>query len=481
MAVRPAGHLVRAQRLLDEGNKAGAVTALLAAVEEFPECGDLHANICSLLCDLGHWGAAVGAGFTAIEHDPGNGRAQSELGRALFLAGKSEEALAHCARAVLLVPDNMGAVVTLAATLFTLGKHEEALEAAEQAVAIDPRHFQARVNLALIHEALGRLDDAEAQSRLALRLDPDNVVAQHNLAALRLACGKLDGESWRLYESRLGLTAQSRKLAGIVRWGGEDVAGRTVLLHAEQGFGDVIQFVRYAPMVQGRGARVILAVQAGLTRLLTGLRGVDEIVTIGETLPRYDVFCPLASLPGVFGTTVDTIPAPVPYLAASSDAIARFGPKAGIGMQVGLVWAGNPEFRHDLSRSIRAEALNVLSDVPGVCFHSLQMGTPAPFRMQDRMPEVADFADTAGIVAGLDLVIAADTGVAHLAGAMGRPVWLLSRFMGCWRWMRDRDDSPWYPTMRIFRQSRPRDWDGVLLTVRGALVEAAARHRDTVG
>ncbi len=466
---RRQGRRREGERLLAAGDRHGAVAAFMAASRRAPGDAGLHASVSSLLSDLGQFQGAVGAGLMAVDLAPGDARAQAELGRALFLAGRVEDALGPCARAVVLAPGNLGAIVTFGAVLFTLGRHAQALDAAREAVAIDPRHFQARANLALALEAVGRLDEAEAQSRLALTLAPGNAAARHNLAGLRLSRGKLDAESWGLYDARLGLTAAARALEAIPRWAGEDVAGRTVLLHAEQGFGDMIQFVRYAPMVKARGARVVVAVPGPLLRLMRGVDGVDEVVQAGGVLPAHDVFCPIASLPGVFGTTLATVPAPIPYVTGGAGEVARF-PREGAGLQVGLVWAGNPEFVHDRLRSMDGGALRGLADVPGVTFHSLQKGGVAPFPMRDRMGEVTDFADTAGVVAGLDLVIAVDTAVAHLAGAMGKEVWLLSRFMGCWRWLRDRDDSPWYPGMRVFRQGRPGDWVGVVGAVRGALV-----------
>ena len=475
----PAGHRARGEALRAAGDKAGAVSAFMAAAKVAPRDAGLQAVIASLLSDLGQHERAIGAGLLAVELAPGSAHGHAELGRSLFQAGEVAAALEPCARAVVLEPRNLGAVVTFGAVLFSLGHHAQALEAAQEAVGINPEHFQSRANLALALEAMGRLEEAEAQSRMALALNPACAAARHNLAGLRLSRGKLDAESWRLYDARLALTAESRRLERIARWRGEEVEGRTVLLHAEQGFGDMIQFARYAPMVKARGARVILAVPGPLMRLMGGLEGVDGVTQAGSALPPHDVFCPVASLPGLLGTTLETIPAPVPYLAAAPALAARFRPPPGL--NVGLVWAGNPGFVHDRLRSIDGGTFAALASVPGITFHSLQKeGTP-PFPMQDRMGEVGDFADTAGLVEGMDLVIAVDTAVAHLAGAMGRPVWMLSRFMGCWRWLREREDSPWYPTMRIFRQQRSNDWVGVVGEVREELAAWAAGRAGAAG
>ena len=471
----PSDPLHRARRLLVQGNRLGAVAAFMQAVETRPRDADIHIQISALLVALQNFDGAIGAAITAVELAPARLLAQSALAHALLSAGKAEAALPVCANAVMLAPKDPSAILNMGAALFTLGRYQEALDVSRQAVTLAPKHFEARCNFALTLESLGRLDEAETQSRHALSLRPDNPAARHNLAGLLLSRGRLDAEAWRLYDGRLELTAHARAVGAFSRWAGEDVAGRTVLLHAEQGLGDTIQFARFAPLVAQRGARVVLAVQASLVRVMQGFDGVDQVVAAGSALPAFDVFCPLASLPGVFGTTLDTIPGRTPYLAATPESLVRFPPNDGQALQVGLCWAGNPDFVHDRLRSIPSSLLNLLSDCPDVVFHSLQKGVPPAFPMQNRMDEVTDLGDTAAIVAGLDLVIAVDTAVAHLAAAMGKEVWLLSRKMGCWRWLRDRTDSPWYPTMRIFRQAIANDWNQVLADVRASLLHRVQR------
>jgi len=458
------------QRSATASQLASLVTSILVK----PHDVHLHIKACALLCDLGSFEDAVGAGLVAVELAPHNACAQGELGRALFLAGHLDHALSTCALATSLAPRNVGILVTFGAALFALGHVEAALEAAADAVAIDPGQFQARANLALALEAVGRLDEAEYQSRRALTGVPDSFAGQHNLAGLRLSRGLLDAESWRLYEARFGMTTQSALIGQVPRWTGADISGKTMLLHAEQGYGDTIQFARYAPMVKARGARVILAVAPPLIRLMQTLDGVDEVVAAGS-LPPFDVFCPLASLPGVFDTRLETIPAGIPYLAADPEAGVKPRRLSSRHLQVGLAWAGNPGFIHDRARSIDAVEFRGLEEVAGVQFHSLQKDSEPPFPMMDRMAGMTDFADTAALIAGLDLVITVDTAVAHLAGALGKPVWLLSRFLGCWRWLKDRSDSPWYPTMRIFRQERQGGWAPVLASVRSELANLSAQ------
>ena len=256
------------------------------------------------------------------------------------------------------------------------------------------------------------------------------------------------------------------------------------MLFRSQGFGDVIQFCRYAPMVNCLGARVILAVPNELERLLRSLRGVDQLLANNDPLPEFDLHCPLMSLPLAFRTTEETIPWRVPYLEAEPEAIEYWDEalrSAPPGRRIGLVWAGahRKEQPHaaeiDRRRSMKLADMAPLGDVPGCVFVSLQLGPAAkqietaPFQVLDVTHRLDDFAATAALIDTLDLVISVDTAVAHVAGALGKPVWLLNRHDACWRWMRGRDDTPWYPTMRLFRQSKPGDWHGVMRDVAEAL------------
>jgi hypothetical protein len=329
--------------------------------------------------------------------------------------------------------------------------------------------------------------EAEAAARTALRLRPDMPDAQVNLAMVLLLTGHW-AEAWPFYEARwqVGDLAMQRRAFPQPLWtGAQPLAGRTILLHAEQGLGDTLQFCRYAPLVAAQGARVVLEVQPPLTRLLAGLEGVAQIVATGDPLPDFDLHCPLMSLPHAFATTPETIPAPVPYLAADPaqqkawrEVLADLP-----GPRVGLVWAGSARawLPHataiDRRRSMRLADMAPLAQVRGYSFVSLQLGPPAAqlaeppagLRIHDATTHLGDFADTAALVANLDLVIAVDTAVAHLAGALGRPVWLLNRFDTCWRWLLGRDDSPWYPGLRQFRRGAQEDWTSVMQRVAATL------------
>jgi hypothetical protein len=263
------------------------------------------------------------------------------------------------------------------------------------------------------------------------------------------------------------------------------LAGKTILLHAEQGLGDVLQFCRYAPLVAAQ-ADVVLQVPGPLVRLLTSLPGRGRIVAEDEPLPEFDLHCPLLSLPFAFKTTLETIPRAIPYLAAAPAAVAAWRDRLVVlsGLRVGICWAGNPVVQSiDGRRSVGLARLAPLGDIAGAHFVSLQKGVagadavrpPNGMTIHDWTDELQDFADTAALIEALDLVITVDTAVAHLAGALGKPVWILSRFDACWRWLDGRDDSPWYPTARLFRQTAAGDWDDVVARVGGALREYVER------
>jgi hypothetical protein len=282
---------------------------------------------------------------------------------------------------------------------------------------------------------------------------------------------------WRGYEARWrgrNLSSQRRNFLVPLWLGVGSLEGKTILLHAEQGFGDTIQFVRYAPLVAERGAKVVVEVQRELVRLLSGIKEIDAVIGRGETLPVFDLHCPLASLPLAFGTEVSTIPAPTPYINAADDDVRLWRellPRRRL--RIGMVWSGDPAHDNDVNRSIRLKTLAPLFDVTDVDFVSLQhrirdedRAMPQDFANLFRLERsFRDFADTAAVVSSLDAVISVDSAVAHLAGAMGKPLFLLLPFGADFRWLRERHDSPWYPTAQLFRQPKFGDWDGVIETL----------------
>lgn len=470
------------QALLDAGHAEDAAVLLTTACQRHPGDARILALNSRALRALGRTGPAIGALLMAAELRPDDAAIHSALGSALLDHGDVEQAMVHCLHAFRLAPGFAHAVL-LSYVLIMLGHYAEALALAEHALDQRPGCFDALVNRAIALEGLSRFEDAVRAGQAAVAAMPNSAVAHHNLAVTLLSLGQLTPETWGHYEWRLLLKGKPAWLETVTRWEGEDIAGRTILLHAEQGLGDTLQFVRYAPLVAARAGRVILLVQPSLARLLREVPGVDHVVAVGGVLPPFDVVCPLMSLPRLLGTTLDSIPPVLPYAdeyAPWNDAEEGAAPA----LRVGLVWAGSSTFSDNRQRSLPPAALMGLAGLPGVQFYSLQRheagGTapPAELDVVDLMDGVQDFADTAARVAGLDLVIAVDTAVAHLAATMGKPVWLLSRWRGCWRWLLDRADSPWYPSLRIFRQERPNDWAGVIAEVRQEL--AALAHQPVV-
>ena len=368
---------------------------------------------------------------------------------------------------------------SLVATL--RGDFATAVSLARRSLVLQPSSPAALINLSLAEHDNGQAERARRGNERAILLHPESDVARFNLSMVLLAQGDF-ANGWRLYESRWRMERVAYP-AHAPRWQGGDPAGRSFLLVAEQGQGDTLHFVRYAPMLAALGAQVHLMVQPSLVRLLSGLPGIASVRSLTEPPPVCDACIPLLSLPLVFGTTLATLPASVPYLHASEQDRGTWkrrldGERR---LKVGLVWAGSAHddqfLAHmvDRRRSLPLAALAPLAGVPGVCFYSLQKGPaaseapPAGLDLVDWMEAVGALADTPPLVSELHHRKNGHNKVWQQAGALGRPVWMLSRYDSCWRWLRDRSDSPWYPTMRLFRQDRPGDWAPVILRVRAAL------------
>ncbi|MFC5357970.1 tetratricopeptide repeat protein [Azospirillum himalayense] len=425
---------------------------------------------------------------------PDDHRVRANLGIALKNLGRHDEAVGAGRRALALAPAEPGVLSNLGLALsLQIGRDEEAARILNRAVAIDPDFTSARLNLGLVLGKLRRIEEAEAQCRRVLERDPGHAEAHTLLGTCLLLRGELEA-GFREYEWRTRLADRQVTPRGLPTpvWDGGNPDGLTLLLHDEQGLGDGIQFVRYAPLLCRQGARVIVECHDLLVRLFTTLPGVDGVVGRSDQPPPHDSHAALLSLPHRLGTTLATVPAEVPYLHAEPERVefwrARLGPHPpAVGpaarLRVGLVWAGNSEFKDDRRRSPGLDVLRPLLDVPGVAFFGLQKGpgrqdleagAPLPPSFTDLGAEIADFADTAAIMANLDLVISSCTAPAHLAGALGRPVWTLLPDSADWRWLDRGDTTPWYPTMRLFRQAVPGDWASVAAAVRAALEQVAA-------
>ncbi len=473
-------HTNRGNALQELGRLDDALAAYDRALAIRPELAEAHYNRGNALQELGRPDEALAAYDTAIGIKPDHAKAHANRGNALKDLGRPEEALAAYDTALALKP-SAEALSNRGNALQELGRLDEALAAHDAALAIKTDYAEAHNNRGLALQELGRLDEALAAYDQALAIKPDDADTHLNRSFALLLGGQFDA-GWREYEWRWKTGRMGNAVAETTRprWRGEDGRGRTLLIHAEQGFGDTLQFCRYVPVAAARGWRVILRVPAALCRLLAGLEGVAAIMPDDGEIVDFDAHCPMLSLPAATGLIEPWSP-PHPYLRPDSGKAALWRDRLRAlpaGRRIGLVWAGNPRLNApaahaiDRRRSIDPSLLAPLLDVPDIVWVSLQKnGPPAPFaaRMVDAMAEMADFADTAALVANLDLVISVDTAMVHLAGAIGRPVWMLDRFDSCWRWLRDRDDSPWYPGLRIFRQTSPRAWEPPIATIVAAL------------
>ena len=475
---------------LRQGQPQTATEWLNRAMQQKPAAAAGYLINCALtLLELGHPEPALEACQEALARKPSFPEAIQATGHAFNDLGRVEEAINAYQEALRLKPALHDIQNNLALALQTASRLEEAEPLLRQAVAREPQDPILRANHASLLKDLGRLEEAEAGYRAALPLAPDGTpvraMLEYNLGILLLLAGRLT-EGWDGYESRFAAGAVPRPPHSQPHWTGEALNGRTLLIHAEQGLGDTMQMARYLPWIAERAGmpagRVVLAAPRPLVRLLSGFPGV-QVIERGSALPAFDLQCPIMSLPRIFATTLETIPAEMPYLRADPVRTAHWRRRVeGLpGLRVGIVWAGNPQDRAmDRRRSIPLSRLDSLAGTEGVSFVSLQKDMPAALlqssalgrEMQDWTGELQDFAETACLIEALDLVIGVDTAVVHLAGALGRPVWLLNRADTDWRWGLGRDDTPWYPTLRQFRQARAGDWDSVMPALRAALIDA---------
>ena len=402
--------------------------------------------------------------------------AHLKRGRALLKAGDAAGAESHFRRAIALAPQAADAHAGLGVALRRLDRPEEAIAAHEAAIARAPGDAHSHNNMGLCQIALARPAEALAAYEKALVIDAENATFHLNAAIARLALGRL-AEGWAEYEWRWR-TASHKSLGtryGNPTWDGGPLDGRRILLFPEQGVGDAIQFVRYAPLVAAPGGEVVLGCPPSLRRLFGTVAGVSRVI-VRQSQEKVECQASLMSLPRILGTEADTIPADVPYLAPPEDTPLPPIETSGTSLRVGIAWSGNPKFPLDRHRSIPLARFAPLAANPGLALVSLQVGERAaevaefPGPIVDLAPYLTDFAATARAIAALDVVISVDTAVAHLAGALGKPVWTLVPFSPDWRWQLARADSPWYPTMRLFRQRAPGNWDSVFARITTAFV-----------
>jgi Flp pilus assembly protein TadD len=441
----PEAIMLLAVAVIDASLPEFAETILRDLLRDHPTHSAAHHLLGCALRDQCRYESAAESLRQAIALDPHRPAFHMDLADTLRRQGALDESRLYAQQALTLSPENAHAHFTLGNTLHQLGHFVESHEAYERALAIDPNHAAAHRNRAVSHFLHGNFP-----------------------------AGYTDYEwRWKLKGFR-GTLERLQKPA----WNGEPLAGRTLLLHAEQGLGDTVQFIRYVPLIAKEQGRVIVQVQPPLVRLLERLQGIDAVVARGDALPPFDLHCPLLSLPRIFQTTLETIPHRIPYLHIPESTHA---PSDSSTLHVGVAWAGNPRHTGDRLRSIPLTEFRSLFDLPGIRFYRLHTTdshapeSSAHPHLLDPTAAFTDLATTAGFMHTLDLVISVDTVIAHLAGAMGKPVWTLLPFIPDWRWLLDRDDSPWYPTMRLFRQTTRGDWSTVLLNVRQRLKDEQSR------
>lgn len=500
------------QALLDAGWVQEALAAFDKALEARKDFGEVHDKRGIALQRLGRFEDALAAHSRACALIPGSATTWSNLAVASLKLGRLDEAEATCRRALALDPGLVIAQINLGLVLAGLGRIDEAEAVLRETASRNPSsdalynlgcvlrdegrlddvvavlkasiaarqgHAQSHNNLGITLRCLNRLKEAEDAFLEALSLEPEAAETRFNLALTLLVSGRLL-PGWNEYEWRWKI--KSALTVGLRRpgpqWLGQPLQGRTLLIQAEQGLGDAIQFVRYIPRLAPFGGRVVLEVQPELIPLLEGFPGIAKLIVRGEPCD-YDLHCPLLSLPRVFATTLETIPAEIPYIHADQTRVeawcTRLAPYPR--PRIGLVWSGSPGNTNDRNRSLSVAALAPLLTRTDIAWFSLQKGDAAGQMMPgmiDLAPALVDFVETAAALAHLDMVITVDTSVAHLAGAMGKPTWVLLPFAPDWRWLLKRVDSPWYPTMRLFRQPTPGDWASVIQRIKAELCQISS-------
>ncbi|MBW1783334.1 MAG: tetratricopeptide repeat protein [Deltaproteobacteria bacterium] len=495
--------------LKQQGHLRDAIASYVQAIELKKDMFDAYYNMGNSFHALGELSKALACYTKALEIEPGHMAASHNASLTLKALGRSEDAIACYRNALRFHPDaaeihyNMGNVYKeqgrfqnaissylkaidlkpqMVEAHYNLGNAlkesrdlDEAISCYERVLKMAPDHFGALNNMGLAYRDLGQIDRAVEMYDQALKLRPDHVEIRWNRALAVLLQGDLS-QGWNEYEVRFQrddlMTTYPRRFDKPV-WNGSPFKGKTLLVHHEQGFGDTIQFVRYLPMVKARGGTVILEVHESLHHLCRDLPGVDQLISppfTQELDVSFDHYIPLLSLPRIFNTTLETIPADIPYLYADHEIKESWRERLdGTHLAIGLVWAGNPGHKDDHNRSCPLDLFEPLSRIPGVTIYGLQKDGCDPSRpllqslgITNLGESLKDFSVTAGVIANLDLIISVDTAVAHLGGAMGKPVWLLLPFVPDWRWLMKGDDTPWYPTMRLYRQKRPGDWQEVI-------------------
>jgi tetratricopeptide (TPR) repeat protein len=486
-----------------------AMSCFRQAIQFNPNYAEAYNNLGSTLKVIGQFDEAIACYRKAIELNPNFAEAYYNLGNTFIISGQLDNAITYYQKALQLNPDhaisynNLGnayrekglldeaissyqkalqlnsnlvdAYNNIGVAFQEKGQLDEAITCYQKAIKRNPNYADAYNNLGYILQEKGQLNTAINYYKKALQLNPYLAGAHGHLSLALLLTGDYD-QGWKEYEWRWRTKEAYPRGFSQPLWDGTDITGLTILLHAEQGMGDTIQFIRYAPSVAQRCGKVIVECHRELTSLLRNVEGVHQIISRGEQLPAFDTHCPLLSLPLFFDTTLENIPARIPYVTVNPVLVQEWRDRIQYDdsrLRTGLVWAGAPRHKENRNRSCSLELFSALGQLKNITFYSLQKGAaaqqaknpPQEMNFIDLTQEINDFSDTAALIENLDLVISVDTSVAHLAGALGKPVWTLLPFSPDWRWLLNREDSPWYPTMRLFRQPSIGDWEPVITKV----------------
>ncbi len=477
----PNQRLQQGWRWHQQGQLAYAVDCYQQVLQQHPRHPEAWCYMGIVLYDLKRYADSEQAYRQAIAAHEAFPIAWSNLGNTLSAMGRHREAAEACRRAIALQPDYATAFMNLGSALVKAGEVAEAEEALRQAVALSPTNHAAHRNLSAALVQQGALTEGKASAETALRINPRDAEAHRNLALVRMLNGDWPA-AFEEFEWRWRATDMSPPPFPQPWWNGESLAGKTILLHAEQGLGDTLQFVRYAKLVRQQAARVIVQCQSSLTGILAGCQGIDCLINKEQPLPSFDVHCPLMSLPRVFAHTVETVPCETPYLQADPHRVADWRTRLPAAKRrIGVVWQGSRSHRADQHRSVPLAEFAPLAAMDGVRLISLQKGDGVEQLADFPQWNVVDFGealdaerpflDTAAVIASVNLVVTIDTSIAHLAGAMHIPTWIALSHAPDWRWLLERTDSVWYPSVRLFRKQRAEPWSAVFGRMAEALAE----------
>lgn len=486
---RARAYLGRAQAARGLGNFPAALYDLDLALKFEPDNTDALSLRAGILRDLNRRAEALDDLERALRVQPANWNFHNNRGVLLDEFGRPEEALLAFERSLELNPNNPDAFQNIGTALLALGRGNEAVAKYDRALAVRPHDIDVLNAKGAVLMALRRFGDALQSFEQAAAAQPQSAISHFHRSLALLAQGKLR-EGFEAYEWR---RRGERPFAPVAQFPqpevevGQDIRGKTLLLHSEQGMGDIIQFARFAFDFADRGAKVVLATYPPLVSLLKTLGRRIEVVPPEGPAPAFDLTCPLMSAPHKLGMTLETIPAPIPYLSAAPALTGVWRERLSAdapGLRVGVAWSGNPQYANDWTRSIAFEKLRAIMDVPGATFvnvqRDLRVADEAAFAASsivDYRLFLTDFAQTAALVSELDVVVTVDTALGHLAGALGKPVWILLSAVSDWRWLEKRSDSPWYPTVRLFRQRTLGDWEPVFAEVKAGLARLAASRQ----